>query len=512
MKLTKSLLLASAAGLAAVATASAADLPSKKAAPVEYVKVCPAFGPGFFYIPGTDTCLRVGGYAEFQAYGINKYTLKTPAAAGTHQSSPSTYTRTDGTNTHATGRIFLDARSNTEYGLLRTFVRLQWDRSHGSDDNSGSQPRRGQMFGSQSAAAYSNVQTGFFGSEAFIQLGGLTFGRTTSFAVVGNPSLLFTTQQPTNGRVNQAAYTASLGNGFSITAAVEDAAELREGTFGSFYTSTAYSIGIATASATAASATKWGIGSGGLGVGTNGASYIAGDAVASIATTDNLYPIPNSVPDAVVSADLNQAWGTAKLAGVLHYNPGLPTTTISGKTGYAIMGNVKVNLPMLAAGDYLNIHGAYAEGALGRTMGNTATDTSSLQNASFGLGNAAWGGYDAVVVNGHLKLSTSYSYGAEFKHFFTPTVAGYVGGSFGAVRYGSGKNAASTSGQDPHDADMWGVALGAIWSPVSGLEINPEVAYRKANISSDTGVTNGYKTGVKSDDQFIGRLRVARSF
>ncbi|PZR88834.1 MAG: porin, partial [Stutzerimonas stutzeri] len=61
MKLVKSLLLGSAAGFAAVAGAHAADLPSRKAAPVEYVRVCSAYGAGFFYIPGTETCLRVGG-------------------------------------------------------------------------------------------------------------------------------------------------------------------------------------------------------------------------------------------------------------------------------------------------------------------------------------------------------------------------------------------------------------------------------------------------------------------
>ena len=61
MKLVKSLLLGSAAGIAAVAGAQAADLPSRKAAPVEYVRVCSAYGAGFFFIPGTDTCLRVGG-------------------------------------------------------------------------------------------------------------------------------------------------------------------------------------------------------------------------------------------------------------------------------------------------------------------------------------------------------------------------------------------------------------------------------------------------------------------
>src|SRR3954468_22454819 len=61
MKLAKSLFLGSVAGLAAVAGAQAADLPAKKAAAVEYVRVCSTYGAGFFYIPGTDTCLRVGG-------------------------------------------------------------------------------------------------------------------------------------------------------------------------------------------------------------------------------------------------------------------------------------------------------------------------------------------------------------------------------------------------------------------------------------------------------------------
>jgi hypothetical protein len=26
------------------------------------VRVCTAYGAGYFYIPGTDTCLKVGGY------------------------------------------------------------------------------------------------------------------------------------------------------------------------------------------------------------------------------------------------------------------------------------------------------------------------------------------------------------------------------------------------------------------------------------------------------------------
>ncbi|MCI5077435.1 porin, partial [Oricola sp.] len=33
---------------------------------VEYVRVCDAAGTGYFYIPGTETCLKIGGYVRFQ--------------------------------------------------------------------------------------------------------------------------------------------------------------------------------------------------------------------------------------------------------------------------------------------------------------------------------------------------------------------------------------------------------------------------------------------------------------
>ena len=66
MKMVKSLLLGTAAGLVAVAGAQAADMPVK-AAPVQYVKICSLYGDGFYYIPGTDTCLKMGGYLRVQA-------------------------------------------------------------------------------------------------------------------------------------------------------------------------------------------------------------------------------------------------------------------------------------------------------------------------------------------------------------------------------------------------------------------------------------------------------------
>ena len=61
MTITRNLILGSAAALLAVGPAQAADLPVKAKA-VEYVSICSLYGAGFFYIPGTDTCIKLGGY------------------------------------------------------------------------------------------------------------------------------------------------------------------------------------------------------------------------------------------------------------------------------------------------------------------------------------------------------------------------------------------------------------------------------------------------------------------
>ena len=73
MKMVKSLMLGSAAALVAMSGAQAADLPVKAKA-VEYVKICSLYGAGFFYIPGTDTCIKIGGYVA-RRYHVQRQRL-----------------------------------------------------------------------------------------------------------------------------------------------------------------------------------------------------------------------------------------------------------------------------------------------------------------------------------------------------------------------------------------------------------------------------------------------------
>lgn len=85
----KSLLLGSAAALIAVSGARAADaVVVAEPEPAEYVKICDVYGAGYFYIPGTETCLRIGGYVRYDIGvgdagsfdGVNMFrTTRTPA-------------------------------------------------------------------------------------------------------------------------------------------------------------------------------------------------------------------------------------------------------------------------------------------------------------------------------------------------------------------------------------------------------------------------------------------------
>ena len=81
MKMVKSLILGSAAGLLAMSGAQAADLPVKAKA-VEYVRICSLYGAGFFYIPGTDTCIKLGGYLRVDTSFNSSGTQDAPAWNG----------------------------------------------------------------------------------------------------------------------------------------------------------------------------------------------------------------------------------------------------------------------------------------------------------------------------------------------------------------------------------------------------------------------------------------------
>ena len=117
----KSLLLGSAAALAAVSGAQAADaIIAAEPEPMEYVRVCDAFGTGYFYIPGTETCLKIGGYVRFQV-DLNE----------------NGYGFVDGDEWDAwtRGRVAFTAKSDTELGELTGFIAIHGDVSERTEND-----------------------------------------------------------------------------------------------------------------------------------------------------------------------------------------------------------------------------------------------------------------------------------------------------------------------------------------------------------------------------------------
>ncbi|BCJ90470.1 porin [Terrihabitans soli] len=189
MKTVKSLLLGSAAGFVALTGAQAADLPL--AEPVEYVKVCSTYGEGFFYIPGTDTCLQISGRVRVEGY-ISFYDSDTGLAGSAEEND---------FETRARGVIGLDARTETEWGTLRSYI--EYEANSDSEE-------------------YNYDDAGFEVENvaSFIQFAGITAGKAPSFYDYAETSTWADFWSSED--VWTVAYTASFGSGFSATIGIED--------------------------------------------------------------------------------------------------------------------------------------------------------------------------------------------------------------------------------------------------------------------------------------------------
>lgn len=193
----KSLLLGSAAALIAVSGARAADVVVAEPEPVEYVRVCDAYGEGYFYIPGTETCMRISGYVRADIKGGDNV-----GARQRGDIDRDTYAW----RTRATLRFH--TASETELGTLRTFVELrsQWD--EGAEWDHKGDSASGQL------------------RFAFIELGGIRVGLDESIfshwtGYYGNVINDDIVNPMAYTRTNVISYTFNAGNGFSAILGVE---------------------------------------------------------------------------------------------------------------------------------------------------------------------------------------------------------------------------------------------------------------------------------------------------
>jgi len=198
----KSLLIGSAA--AAVAGASAAQAADAivvpEPEPMEYVRVCDVYGAGFFYIPGTETCLKVGGLVRFEI--------------GFHDTDEFNPADTDhGWDTLARAEVTLDARSETEYGTLRGYIRLR--------ANSGTRDPVAVGTWNEGGFLSQGVNDGdAFVQDAIIELGGLSMGLSDTLYDAG---LSGEFDRGGGDRVHFIRYTFDAAQGVQLAIALEEA-------------------------------------------------------------------------------------------------------------------------------------------------------------------------------------------------------------------------------------------------------------------------------------------------
>ena len=488
MKMGNRFLLGSAAALVAMGGAQAADLPVK-AQPTQYVKICSLYGAGFYYVPGTDMCLKIGGWVRAEyAYGNNGN-----FAWGWANGNVNNRT-TNNSTWRARGYITADARNQSEYGTVRGYLAV------GLSTNS---------------TGADNAQNTFSANRAFIQWAGFTFGLSQSFFDFYSSSSTsywasFPASDTSDGGWMVAGYTAQFGNGLSATVA----AEMRRMT----------QIGV---------------------LGSPGPPLVAGTEVPGGGAGSGYGGF--QAPDVVANVRVDQAWGSAQVMGALHQvnmtyygnDTALPTTGhASDRLGWVIGGGIRLNAPMIGQGDYLQAQVNYTEGALRYIFQTPNTNWGKVEGSTLGFGvqtDAVVGGTLGDNNVSDLQLTTAWNVNVAYEHFWNPRWRTSLYGGYAAVNYNATANANLCSGSSAtngggagvsafanpgcdNDWSAWWLGSRTQWNVTKDFYMGFDVLYSKLQSASTSNelttprIVIGNATNVADTDNWQFRFRVHRDF
>ncbi len=488
MKMVKSLLLGSAAGLVAVTAGQAADLPVK-AKPVEYVKICSLYGAGFYYMPGTDLCIKIGGWVRAEAaYGTNGNMTWGPFNGNVNNRTTSNETL------RARGYITADVRNQTEYGTVRGYIAV------GLNTND---------VGLQVASLVDSA------NRAFVQWAGMTAGLSQSFFdFYSVPAMQYRggylpASDTGDGGWWVWAYTAQFGGGFSGTISAE-----------SRRTTQIINENFASGVATSGTVTPGGFVSAVAG---GGALFPGNGAYGGMQSTD-----------VVANLRVDQAWGGAQIMGAAHevnatyYGTGvagsaaIPGTGHPGdRWGWAAGAGLKINTPFITQGDWFQAQVNVTQGAL-RYLFNTPNGNWGKvegANETFGvLSDCVYGGTVVAGTGTSCHLTSAWGFNAGYEHYWTPAWHSSLYGAWYQVKYDSSANAmlcvvegngigglgsgsAAVAGAGCNNNwSTWGIGSRTQWDVTKTFYLGVEVLYEQMQSASlnTTGVVLGSPVAIGS--------------
>jgi len=448
------------------------------------VKICSLYGVGFYYVPGTDMCIKIGGWVRAEyAYGDNGNFAWGWANGNVNNRN------TNNSTWRARGYITADARNQTEYGTVRGYLAVGLSTNNIGADNAGNT---------------------FSSNRAFIQWAGFTFGLTQSFFDFYNSPVTsywgsFPASDTGDGGWMVAAYTAQFGNGFSGSIA----AEMRRTT------------------SIINSGTQVQPGGASLGYG----GFQAPDLVANLR-------VDQAWGSAQVMGAIQQVNSTY-YSGAAAVSSGHPDDDV----GFAIGAGLRLNAPMISQGDYLQAQINYTQGALRYIFQTPNSSYGKVEGSELGFGVLSDAVYGGTLVAGNasqLSLTTAWNVNAAYEHFWNPQWRTSLYGGYAAVSYndqgnrilcsllgaGAGSGAGITSVAAPgcnNDWSTWWIGSRTQWNVTKDFYMGFDVLYSKLN-SADVpnsvlpvnvagGTVIGGNAVTASDvDNWQFRFRVHRDF
>ncbi len=400
-----------------------------------------------------NTCLKISGYLTAQVEAGNldtNYAWGGGAIVGANETKliagASEASRADVGYTTRWNLAF-DAKTNTAYGVLTSHADMQFEYGTGFD-NTGA------------GVAYLN--------HAYVNWAGITAGKANSFfsATGGGEGWanLFSPDQQCYNQPLLLAYTATFGGGFSATISLQDPI---------------------------------------LGTGDSG------PGVDEVNALNSSYQGLRS-PDIVAAIDLAQGWGTAHLAGVAHNVNVVDAGGVYTENtwGWAIDGGLKFNLPMIGAGDSIQLQGAWARNAtwysglpgamwdegLGFAGGVNGNGVATPYMDTFSNGNGTWATPEAwsIAASGEFHLGPTFAIDPE-------------------IGYGQLTWSGLSAGQLAANSESWMGGAVFHWDPVAHLDFNLELLYQSTTQSRPTGYT-GAIPWQSTASGLEGRFEITRDF
>jgi Porin subfamily len=460
MRPVRRVLLGSAAGIYTVAAAHAADLP-RKAEPVEYLRVCSLYGAGFWYVPGTDTCIKIGAFVRLQvgygASGAGNPTGTVGASLGQADFGGAFTRGTNMLNFGSVGAVSFDLRQQTEYGTLRSYIDMGIQTFTNNGGYGGPNVLNplgpSSSFGSESAYA----------DRAFIQFAGITAGRIRSFFDLVNPgAYTLATTRLVSGDTGGVGiigmgYTYQLGGGVSASFSLEDGGWATGGRGRSTVNLAGGSVGIGSVDGTTAFGPgelftdvkgqqffdpvfnirldqDWGF---------VGASFAAHDASGGYYGTGFNCASPSPVGLGGANTGLCIGGGNTPPNSTPPYSPAnTPNAVLGAENGHpadiwgwaSTVGATWVN-PFGLAGDSIGAQGAYCEGAVGYCTQSWGSKFIYGSGNNVGLSYLVDGIFNT---NTPVFLTHTWSATGYYEHVWTPQWRTSVYGGLLGTDFGSG--------------------------------------------------------------------------